>query len=174
MVSSHVMGVHWRARVGLIVSGDFYKCLLNGQRWPQVPSTHKQTLVIGSITFWLYMPQAFLFFPARFRLSSERCCCSKLKGLKVQCCALAQHVQGGLGREEMGVLHREPVRGLAPRTKTLFMGRPTTQRGGAAQRGWQATRAPCRTKYWHSERAETNPAVYWTLHIPSVNANFVH
>lgn len=122
----------------------------------------------------LYSPALLFFFPARFRLSSERCCCSKLKGLKVQSCALVQHVQGGLGREEMGVLHREPVRGLAPRTKTLFTGRPTTQQGGAAQRRWQATRAPCRTKYWHSERAETNPAVYWTLHIPSVNAKFFH
>lgn len=142
--------------------------------WPQMPFTRKQTLVIGSMTFLALYAPALLFFPACFRLSSERCCCcSKLKGLKVQSCALVQHVQGGLGREEMGVLHREPVRGLAPRTKTLFTGRPTTQQGGAAQRGWQATRAPCRTKYWHSERAQTKPAVYWTLYIP-VNANFFH
>lgn len=97
-----------------------------------------------------------LMFPARFRRSSERCCCSK--GLKVQSCALVRHVRGPTGREEMGVLHRVPVRGLVLRTKTLFMGRPTSRQGGAKQRGWQATRALCRTKYWHNRRAQSSPS----------------
>lgn len=63
-----------------------------------------------------------------------------------------------MGREEMGVLHRAPARGLVPRTKTLFMGRPTSQQGGAKQSGWKATRALCGTKYWHNRRAQTNPS----------------
>lgn len=59
------------------------------------------------------------------------------EGLKVQSCALVQHVQGP-GQQRDGGLHREPVRGLAPGTKTSFTGRPTTQQGGAGHRDWQA------------------------------------
>lgn len=58
----------------------------------------------------------------------------------------------GLVREEVGggALLREPVGGVGSMDKDLiisFTGRPTTLQGGAAHRGWQATRALCRNKY---------------------------
>lgn len=50
---------------------------------------------------------------------------------------MVQCVQGP-GQLGDGGLHREFARGLAPRTKTSFIGLPTTLQGGAEHRGWQA------------------------------------